>query len=244
MDYSVSETAKICGVSVRTLQYYDQIGLVHPASVTPAGYRRYDDESLSRLQQVLFYKELGIPLKQISKILESPDHDKIESLKAHRHLLLIKRKQLDALIEAAEAAIGGKIMGKSISDAAKEYENTKKKYADEVKKRWGNTEEYAQSQSKVYTDKDKDDMTSDMEDIFRKFAENAKCDPTGDKIQSLVKRWQAHITKYHYTCSDEVLSGLGEMYTGDERFAEYLNGFGGGTAEIMSKGIKAYINKR
>ena len=95
MRYSVSQAARLAGVSVRTLRWYDEIGLLKPTEVTPAGYRFYGQEAMAVLQQILFYRELDVPLEQIGHILSAPDHDRTEALRKHRNLLLMKRRRLE-----------------------------------------------------------------------------------------------------------------------------------------------------
>ena len=104
MRYSVSQAARLAGVSVRTLRWYDQIGLLKPTEVTPAGYRLYDGEAMAVLQQILFYRELDVPLEQIGRILSAPDHDRAEALRKHRTLLLMKRQRLDDMLRLVDVA--------------------------------------------------------------------------------------------------------------------------------------------
>lgn len=102
MRLSISQAAQRSGVSVRTLRYYDEIGLLKPSEVTPAGYRYYDGPALETLQQIVFYRELGLPLEQISTILRAPDHNRTEALRRHRQLLLMKRRRLDDMLRLLE----------------------------------------------------------------------------------------------------------------------------------------------
>lgn len=99
---SISQVARLTGVSIRTLQYYDEIGLLKPSGLTSAGYRMYDDNSLQTLQQILFFKELGFSLKEIKQILEKPDFDRIAAFKRQKELFLLKRNRLNRLIQLLE----------------------------------------------------------------------------------------------------------------------------------------------
>ncbi len=94
MKRSISETARLCGVSVRTLHYYDEIGLLPPSSTTESGYRYYSEEALEVLQQILFYRELEFPLKEIRNILSHPDYDKRLALQRQKELLQMKKKSV------------------------------------------------------------------------------------------------------------------------------------------------------
>ena len=110
MRLSVSEAAKRAGVSVRTLHYYDEIGLLKPSETTQAGYRFYDEAAMASLQQILFYRELDVPLEQIGRILNAPGNDRTEALQKHRTLLLMKRRRLDDMLRLVDETIGGIIM--------------------------------------------------------------------------------------------------------------------------------------
>ena len=143
MRYSVSQAARLAGVSVRTLRWYDEIGLLKPTEVTPAGYRFYDDEAMAVLQQILFYRELGVPLEQIGRILSAPEHDRTEALKKHRTLLELKRRRLDDMLRLVDKTIGGNIMySERPKPTQTDWEAVKNQYAQEAAERWGNTEAF------------------------------------------------------------------------------------------------------
>ncbi len=109
---SIGELAKLMGISVRTLRYYDAIGLLRPSAVTPAGYRSYDERAMETLQQILFFRELGFPLSEIGEILKHPEYDKRQALKRRRELLLLERARLDALLQIVENTLEGRAMKK------------------------------------------------------------------------------------------------------------------------------------
>ena len=142
----INEVAKLTGVTIRTLQYYDKIGLLKPSEVTDANYRLYNDESLQVLQQILFFRELDFSLKEIKEIMANPNYKKEEALARQRGLLMIKRQRLDRLIELVDNTLKG-----SERMSFKEFDQTeiieeKKRYAKEVKERWGTTDAYAESE--------------------------------------------------------------------------------------------------
>lgn len=244
MRYSVSQAARLAGVSVRTLRWYDEIGLLKPTEVTPAGYRFYDDEAMAALQQILFYRELGVPLGQIGRILSAPDHDRAEALQKHRTLLLMKRRRLDDMLRLVDKTIGGNIMyDERPRPTQADWEAVRDQYAREAAERWGNTEAFLESREKHkdYTPEQEAAINAEMEEIFTAFG--ACGDPAGEEAQALVRRWQAHITKYHYHCTDAILVCLGEMYANDPRFQENLDKYGPGTARKMSAAIAAHCKK-
>lgn len=242
MKLSVKEFAELTGVSVRTLHYYHEIGLLKPSCVDEwTGYRFYDEKSLERMQEVLFYRELGFPLKTISEILSSPDYDKKEALKQQKQLLLMKKNRLENLIAAVESAERGEcIMDVKLFDNS-EYENACQKYADEAKEKWGNTSAYRESREKTagYSSDKWRLVYSGMDNIFEEFANCVKCgaEPSSEKAQTLVKRLQNYITVNFYDCTDGILAGLGQMYVGDQRFKDNIDKHGDGTAEFIAASI-------
>ena len=244
MRLSVSEAAKRAGVSVRTLRWYDEIGLLKPSETTPAGYRFYDETAMASLQQILFYRELDVPLEQIGRILNAPDNDRTEALQKHRTLLMMKRRRLDDMLRLVDETIGGIAMyDERPKPTQADWEAVKGQYAREAAERWGNTEAFLESREKHtdYTPEKEAQILAEQEEIFTAFGKCA--DPKGAEAQALVKRWQAHITQYHYNCTDGILACLGQMYVNDPKFRENLDKYGPGTAQKMSDAISAYCKK-
>ncbi len=232
MKLSIGQAAEILGVSVRTLRHYDQIGLVKPAHVGENGYRYYDREAMALLQQVLFYRELGFALEKIKPLLQAPETERRRALESHRALLELKKQQLEGLLQLVDDTLGGKPMTKPKITQA-DIGAAKEQYAQEAKERWGHTEAWKQSQGKT-PDMDR------MEEIFRGFAALRHMDPGAPEVQAQVKVWQDFITNNLYTCTKEILSGLGQMYVCDGRFTANLDQYGEGTAKLMSEAIKIY----
>lgn len=245
MNLRINEIAKLAGVSVRTLHYYDEIGLLKPFSVDEQnGYRFYDDSSIEKLQQILFYRELDFPLKTIAKIISSPDYDKQKALSEQKKLLMLKKRRLEYLIETLDKAEkGANTMDFKAFDNT-EYNNARDKYAKEAKEKWGNTDAYKESEEKCasYSNSKFDELNMDADTIFAEFA-RCKVDgfsPESEQAQSLVSKWQSFVTDNYYNCTKEILAGLGQMYVADERFKENLDKHGNGTAEYISKAISSY----
>lgn len=241
MRYSIGETAGITGVTIRTLRYYDKIGLLKPAEISDAGYRYYTEKEIAVLQQVLFYRELEFSLEDIKGLLSAPEAIRRQALEKHRELLMMKRKHIDGLIKLAEETIGGKIMSRQ-NITADDIEKAKAKYAEEVRERWGGTKEFEQSENSFYglSDSGKERLASEQDEIFSAFAACADKAPDSAEVQALVKRWQNFISENYYKCTAEILAELGQMYLSDERFKNYLDSYGNKTAQIMSEGIRAY----
>lgn len=218
---TVRETARLSGVSVRTLHYYDSIGLLRPAGTTEAGYRLYGEEELKKLQQILFFRELGFPLADIRRILSDPGFDSRKALLEHRSLLTMERDRLDGLLRLVD-----KILKGEQSMSFQEFDSTaieaaRRKYAEEAKERWGNTEAWRESEKKTasYGPKDWTEIQSQMEEIFRAFAAEMKKPPEDPAVQAL--------------------AGLGGLYVSDERFRKNIDRYGEGLAEFISRAIRA-----
>ena len=242
----IGDVARLAGVSVRTLRYYDEIGLLSPSEQTQAGYRIYTEAELERLQEILFFRELDFALEEIKEILENPDYDRRQALGRHRELLLAKRDRLSGLIELVERTMRGERDLSFKQFDAQQIERAKREYADEAKARWGGTQAYAQSEQRTaqYGKAQWDEIGAQMGEIFAAFAALRGQDPAGEAAQAQVRRWQAHITKNFYDCTDEILAGLGQMYTADERFKKNIDRYGEGTAQMMADAIAAYCAKK
>ena len=246
MKLQIKEFGRITGVSVRTLHYYDEIGLLKPCFVDEQnGYRFYDETSLERMQEILFYRELDFPLKSIVEILASPNYDKQKALTEQKRLLTLKKDRLERLIAALEQAEKGEIT-MSVFDNS-EYETTRQQYEDEAKQRWGGTDAYKESQEKTagYSKDKWNDVLTGLNGVFAEFAECRNSGESADSetAQRLVKKLQDYITANFYHCTDDILAGLGQMYVCDERFKNNIDKNGEGTAEFVSKAIKIYCGK-
>ena len=242
MKMQIKEFAEFTGVSVRTLHYYDEIGLLQPAYVDRAtGYRYYDEASLLRMQEILFYRELDFSLKSIGKILSSPDYDKTKALGEQKQLLRLKKQRLERLISAIDQAMKGE-------NVMKAFDNTEfETYKAEAQQRWGKTDAYREhaEKTKGYSKDKFSALAADMDLIFGEFALCMKngAAPEDREAQELVKKLQNHITDNYYTCTNPILSGLGQMYVADERFQNNIDRHGDGTAEFGSQAIARYCAK-
>ncbi|MGN0691869.1 MAG: MerR family transcriptional regulator [Oscillospiraceae bacterium] len=247
MKMLINEMARLTGVSVRTLHYYDRIGLLKPACVDKwNGYRFYDEKSLERMQEILFYRELDFPLKAISEILSSPDYDKTKALRKQKQLLILKKERLERLISALEGAEKGEVTMSFEAFDNSEFEAVREKYAEEAKEKWGSTDAYRESARRTadYSKEKWTEVNNGMEALMKEFADcmNGGAKPSDSSAQALVKRWQDFISENYYECTKEILAGLGEMYSADERFAENIDRFGDGTARFMTEAIGVYTS--
>ena len=261
---TVNEVSKLTGVSIRTLQYYDKIGLLHPAEYTEAGYRLYDDAALETLQQILLFRELEFPLKDIKEIVGRPDFDRSKALEQQIELLTLKKEHLENLIDLAK---GLKLRG--VRHLKFDAFDTRKidEYAAQAKAAWGTTPAYKEfeQKSKGRTREEDQNIAQGLMDIFAEFgaikgaeagakkdkelgilkgAEHEAikgADPASEEAQALVKKLQDYITQHFYNCTKEILSGLGKMYAGGGDFTKNIDSYGGeGTAEFVHQAIEIY----
>ena len=239
---TVHEVSRLTGVSIRALQYYDRIGLLRPASYSEAGYRLYDDESLETLQQILLFRELEFPLKEIKRIIQAPSFDRNKALEQQIELLRLKKEHLEKLIDLArEIKEGGTAqMDFSAFDTAKMEE-----YAAQAKASWGTTAAYREYEEKSQnrsTEKELE-LGEQMMQIFAELGKVKDGSPASEEAQALVKKLQAFITEHYYACSKEILSGLGRMYAGGGEMTENIDRCGGaGTGVFANEAIQIYCS--
>lgn len=240
---TVNEVYKLTGVSVRTLRYYDRIGLLKPSGLTDSGYRLYDDAALERLQLILLYRELQFPLKEIQRILESPDYDRTRILAQQVQLLTLKKEHLENLITFARGIqmLGVKNLDFSAFDTRKIDE-----YCARAKENWGKTEAWKEFEQKQQGKTREDDLRAgaDMMEIFAEFGAMMNQGPESDAAQAQVAKLRAFITEHFYTCTLQILSGLGKMYAGGGEMSENIDRAGGkGTAVFAGEAVRIYCER-
>ena len=234
---TVKEVSKLTGVSVRTLHHYDKIGLLMPAKVTEAGYRLYDDRALQRLHSILLLKELQFSLKDIKEILDDPGFDPMDALSQQIALLELQKQHLEDLISHARKfqKTGVIPMDYSAFDTEKID-----RYAGEAKEKWGQTQAYKEYEAKT-AGKDMQDTGDALMDIFWEFGEIRHLSPASKEAQALVAKLQAFITEHYYTCTRQILFGLGQMYAAPGEMNENIDKAGGeGTGAFAKGAIEIY----
>lgn len=253
VEYTVQKLAKLAGVSTRTLRYYDEIGILKPARINSSGYRIYGQNEVNRLQQILFYRELGVNLTDIKQIMTNPAFDESKALKEHREQLLDERKQIDLLIANVEKTIAQKEGRVSMSDQEK-FEGFKKKALEENEKNYGNeirdkygNETVKQSNEKFMnmSKEDHEAVTRLSEQLMETLSDAMKTgDPAGElgqKAAELHKQWIMYFWPQY---SKEAHAGLAQMYVDDERFTAYYDKQQPGTAEFLRDAIFAYTGQK
>lgn len=246
--YTVKRLSALAGVTVRTLHYYHEIGLLSPTHITPNGYRYYDDAALLRLQQILFYRELDLELLEIKEILDSPSFDTVAALHSHRHILAQKINRLQNLIAtvdqtiahlSGEADMTQKQLFAAFSDERqKEYERQLRLQYDPQLvnnsiQRWTN---YSQDQQNA--------ILRDAEEIYRTIAAalDAGDAPTSPHTQNLLERWHANL-QHFYEPTLDILRGLGEMYQTHPDFKATMQHIHPKLPDYLQTAISHYIDE-
>ena len=244
----INEAAELAGVTVRTLHHYDKIGLLSPTKSAENGYRDYGEAELLRLQQIMFLKEMDFPLEEIKEMLDEPGLDRRRMMEAQHDLLLKKKQRLEKIIALLEAGMRGESKMSFKEFDTKEIDACRKKYADEAREKWGNTAAFKESEerTKNYDEGKWQKVNQEQSEIFAEFAALAAegIRPDSSEAMAQAAKWQKYISDNFYTCTDEIMAGLAEMYIADERFKANLDKAGDGTAEFMSAAIKSYIRSK
>ena len=247
---TVREVSRLARVSVRTLQYYDRIGLLHPSGRTEAGYRLYAKEDLARLQRILIYRSLDFPLKDIRRIVESADYDRDKALEQQIELLKLKKEHLEKLIAlASEMLENGE--DREVNEMSFEAFDTSRleEYAAQAKASWGKTEAWQEYEKKSAgrTMGDEKAIAEGMMTFFDKAADllKAGADPASEESQEAARGLQAFITKNWYTCTMEIFAGLGRAYGSGGEFTKNIDSrCGAGTGAFMAKAVDIYCAGR
>lgn len=253
MEYTVQKLGKLAGVSTRTLRYYDEIGILKPARINSSGYRIYGQGEVDRLQQILFYRELGINLTDIKDIITDPSFDEFNALVEHRKKLLAKKEQLDLLITNVDKTIASKSGVINMSDKEKFngfkqklIDENEAKYGKEIREKYGE-EEVHKSNTKLMrlSQQQYEEVTRLEEDIMNTLEEAFKTgNPAGELAQETARLHRRWIEYYWSSYSKEAHAGLAHMYVEDERFREYYDKKQPGMAAFLRDIIFIYTGTR
>jgi len=249
MEYTVKKLAKIAGVSSRTLRYYDEINLLKPARINSSGYRIYGKSEVDLLQQILFYRELGVDLETIKKIITSPSFQHIKALNEHLEKLVSKRNQLDELITNVKKTIAT-VEGRLTMSDHEKFEGFKQKLIDENEQKYGQEirqkygeEAINQSNQKIKNMSQEEynaieKLSSEVLSTLHEAFETG--DPSGDLAQKAVDLHRQWVSFYWDKYSKEAHAGLGQMYVDDERFTAYYDKEKPGVAKFLRDAILIY----
>ncbi|OQB14947.1 MAG: HTH-type transcriptional activator mta [Firmicutes bacterium ADurb.Bin193] len=249
MEYTIKKLGQMAGISTRTLRYYDETGLLKPARINTSGYRIYGAREVDTLQQIMFYRELGVGLSTIKEIISSPDFDSVAALEAHRRELIGRRETLDTLIANVEKTISAKRGGKTMNDREK-FEGFKQKLIDDNNKKYGKEirEKYgaeavkaSEKKLKSLTPEQYERLSALEKEVLKTLKtameEGDPSDETAQKAADLHRQW---LSFYWDGYTKEAHAGLAQMYVSDERFAAYYNRVGPGAAEFLRDAILIY----
>jgi DNA-binding transcriptional MerR regulator len=243
MTYTVKKLADLAGVSVRTLHYYDGIGLLKPRARNKSGYRYYDEEAVVRLQQIMFFRELGFSLDEIKEIITRPGFDVIEALQSHKALLIKKAERIDELVATVNKTIK-KLKGE-VNMEIKEYyrgfsDEQIEKYRRQVRERWG--EKTLQESEARVLKMGKEKFAGLQEEgrkIFQAIADNMAKGHDSDIVQAQIGKWRDWLENFHHY-SDEAVLGLGRAYSQDPEFAKFFRKIHKELPEFLTRAIEYY----
>lgn len=252
--YTVHELAVISGVSVRTLHYYDQLGLLHPMYIAKNGYRIYGSEEVDKLQRILFYRELKVPLKKIRDIMNTPDYDKVQELEEQLEKLLLQREQLELLIQNITKTIRT-LKGEDVMSDIEKFEGFKQKmideneavYGKEIRSKYGDEAIDASNAQIKSMSREQWNKTQKLEKLILDTLKEAfrQGNPAGEAAQracDLHRQWLCMIWKKG-TYSKEAHRALAEGYVADERFTAYYDKIAPGCTRFFRDAIVIYCEK-
>jgi DNA-binding transcriptional MerR regulator len=243
--YTIKELADLAGATTRTLRYYDQFGLLEPAEIGQNGYRYYDRGNLLTLQQILFFRELDVPLKEIQYILSRPDFQVLPSLKNHQHAIREKISRYEILLNTIQNSIND-IKGEQKMNPAELFSGfDEKEYQEEAQQRWGDTPQYKEAQRKWSSfDGDEKEKIKKMggEIIRRMVTENPLAMPDDPDVQAAVGEYYQYLNQYFYSCELEFLRGLADMWVEDPRFMVNYERIREGGAEFVRQAVHLFCD--
>lgn len=246
MAYTIKEIADLAGVTTRTIRYYDEIGLLDPALTGDNGYRYYDQDSLLSLQQILFFRELDVPLKEIQLIMSRPDFNLLSTLENHRSALHIKVRRLDTLIDTLDQTIATVKGDGTMSDKDVFKGFDENQYEDEVRERWGDSPRYAESQAKWSSYSKEQKAVIKVEGgrlAVRMVSEDPDASPDDPDVQTAIGEYHAYLNKYFYTCDISFLRGLADNWVQDPRFAINYERVREGGATFVREAVHIFCDR-
>lgn len=250
MGYSVGQVADLAGITIRTLHHYDEVGLLSPGGRSAAGYRIYEESDLERLQQILFYRELGFTLKEIAAIADDPRTDAIGHLRRQRGLLTERIERLSAMVEAIDYEMEARTMDIRLTPEERFEvfgEFRPEDYAEEAERRWGETESYKESQRRVasYKKEDWQRLKTEEEEVRARLAAamEAGLAPESEEAMAAAEAHRQHISRWFYECTYEIHRGLTDMYVSDERFRSNYDATAPGLAHFIREAAHANASR-
>ncbi|HEY3729605.1 MAG TPA: MerR family transcriptional regulator [Solirubrobacteraceae bacterium] len=240
---TVGEVSRLTGVTVRTLHHYDQIGLLSPSGRSDAGYRLYGYEDLTRLQEILVWRQLGFSLEEIQQLLDDPGHDRIQALRRQRQLVELEAERLAATARAIDAALSAHQTGVQIKESEMFKDFDPSQYEEEARERCGHTEAYRESARRTarYGDREWAEIRAEADQVVGDFAAlMAAGEPAGDEpARAVAERHRAHLTRWFFPVSPQMHRNLAELFIGDPRFAANYDRVAAGLSGYVHDAIVA-----
>src|SRR5215210_546394 len=244
--YTVGRVADLSSVTIRTLHHYDEIGLLSPSGRSASGYRLYEDSDLERLRWILFYKELGFDLGEISTIIEDPRTDALGHLRRQRGLLTERIGRLSAMVDAIDYEMEARTMNMRLTPEERFEvfgEFGPEDHAEEAERRWGETDSYKESNRRVssYKKEDWQRLRAEEEEIRSRLAAafESGLAPDSEEAMTATEAHRQHISRWFYECSHEMHRGLTDMYVSDERFRSHYDAQTPGLADFVRQAALA-----
>ena len=240
----INEVVKLTGVSARTLQYYDEIGLLIPQKLDN-GYRDYTEENLEKLQKILFYRFLKFKLNDIKELLEG-DFDNLKILEQQRKLIIREKEKFEVILHNIEKTISN-YKGEQTMTIEEKFNGFKKedlnKYENQAVEKYGKD---TIEESKKRQSGREEIVTEEFNEVFRSMAKfkDENVDVAEKEVQSKVEDLYNNMNKYAFDCSIEVFSYIGKGYVHNPEFKKNIDKFGEGVAEYTSKAIEKYCSDR
>lgn len=248
--YHIKEVADMAGISVRTLHYYDEIELLSPDKQADNSYRTYTKSDIKRLQDILYFKTFGFKLSQIKKMLNDDVYNRKQALEQHKENIAKRIIQLQTIWMNLDKTIADEKGGVIMNDQERfdgfdmeAIEAHMNRYGKEAEDQYGHTDAYRESSKRTskYSKDDWAQITQEANQIYQGFFETMSLPSEHVTVQKLVLDWKNHISNYYYTCTNDILAGLGEMYIADERFKDNIDKNGEGIAERMCEAIRIFV---
>jgi len=253
MEYTIQKLARMAGISTRTLRYYDEFGLLKPARMNSSGYRVYGTGEVDLLQQILFYRELGLGLEAIRELVHSPSFDGKAALRDHRERLIAKRRQLDQLIANVEKTLAAAEGSAKMKDSEKfagfkqqALEENDRNYGREVRDKYGDEAyESSKKQWMNLTEEQYNELQKTEEEMFAALEKGmANGDPAGEEAQRAAELHRKWLTFHWGHYSPEAHAGVAQMYVDDERFAAYYDKKKPGLAAFLRDAVRMYTKQQ
>lgn len=253
MSYTVGQLAGLAGVTVRTLHHYDESGLLRPTGRTSAGYRQYADGDVVRLQQILYYRELGFPLDEIATLLDDPTADPVEHLRRQHALLTDRIDRLQEMVASVELNLEARQMGINLTPEemlevfGEDHTAKHAEYAAEAEERWGDSDPWKESQRRTrsYSKDDWLEAKAEGDAATQRLisAMQAGLPAGSDEAMDAAEALRQQITRWFYDCSYAMHRGLADMYVQDPRFTKTYEDLAAGLAQYVHDAIHANADR-